>query len=294
MEIGPPNTFSGSRQVRDLPGLIRVSCSKGILSLSLATVPVAPLLADGVSVLPNAPILAELNEVEACQKHGPEATPRLCELLSHQRRVRRAAALALAEVGDERAIEPLRNCLRATFPFRSVRFAQITRIATPVMLVVAVVCYLGYTAHTFLLLASSSSEEAIEQGRALKHAADYVLFTCVALAGIPAYCRRVGILARAPLVTALARVAERNPGVNIALDLPFARYTVGEPWTLTSEERIAMRAILRRLEASVSDLPLPNTIPKDAGLPRATCAPSIPTVDLPRCAGSTTSTETTR
>ncbi|HTE18392.1 MAG TPA: HEAT repeat domain-containing protein [Armatimonadota bacterium] len=214
---------------------------------------------------------ARLKAVAALRDRQPWAIEDLCRALKDEDQdVRIAAAAALGEVGDDRAIQPLAEALRECFVGRSAR----TQATTGLLIVATVVLFFsGFAMGLFWL----------DSGLAFFSVSYWIIPSVII------YFRLRRLRGEfCPVITeALARIAERHPTLELRNVLPDLRAVAADPLQQEKGTRAASRAAADRIDAlteKLQSLPLPASTPAPdvAALPRPADAPTPDVETLPR------------
>ncbi|HTE18393.1 MAG TPA: HEAT repeat domain-containing protein [Armatimonadota bacterium] len=220
--------------------------------------------------VPPAPV-ARVDAVRALRERPTEAFVPLCDALRDKDlNVRIAAAEVLGELGDERAVQPLTEALRACFVGRSGRMQVITGVFA---FVAAALFFVGIVFGAFSLKFFGCA---------------YFVLQLAAAPGKAYFKRR---RSRSPLchaiTEALTRIADRHPTPELRSVLPDLRAVAADSLQQEKGTRAASRAAADRIDAlteKLQSLPLPATTPAPDGatLPRPADAPTPQVETLPR------------
>lgn len=228
--------------------------------------------APGVEVLP--PPAGSLAELTATLRTGsaaeraeaarqlrdfaPECLEPLCAALKDpEEAVRSAAAESLGVIGDERAVRPLVEALRAPFPGKSPRRQRIggllLAITVPLALVATVAVVVATKGEGFGDFLSSWNPIWPSGGKENPH-----------------HTR--------PIAKALSQIAERSPTPELREALPDLHDIAADPILQDKRSRAASRAAARKIDAltrKLDALPVTASAPRlnEATLPRESAAP---------------------
>lgn len=197
---------------------------------------------------------------------GPAAIePLLGALKSQDDEVVLAAAEALGEVGDERAVRPLLDTLRACYPGRSPRRQRIVGVLAAVLFPITIV--LGIV----VLIASGGSGLGDLFGNLVNTSTPDKPGRDV---------DRFGQL----ISTALGKIAERRPTPELRAALPHLREITADSLQQKKRTRALTRKTARRIDVltrKLDQIPLAAAapLPDPTALPRVTTIPEEPEVE---------------
>lgn len=241
-----------------------------VLRHEVVTPPVVPTLETLTASLKSVDTATRTHAVRELRTFGTDAVKPLCKALrDRELGVRLAAAEALGEVGDERAIAPLVTALRDLFPGSSPRRARTVGLLAAITFPLSMICYAamrlyewGVSPHGIMAILGVALVLLVAGWSKIKPVVAF-------FAGAPGPTDEGPSLVYA---RALAHIAERCPAPELRKALPILREIAADGIQQSRRTRADSRKAARRIEALTARLD---------NLPVVASAPSMNVDSLP-------------